>query len=214
MKSYEYILNSSKVIERTRFCQETVTYKVQKDVTQKVSLQELWFLHSALHLMLVNICMKFHEDTLNGFKVTERMRFCLRNCYLQSPKGYNSKSIKTRVMVLAFCTSSNVGKYLFELSWGYLERFLIYRADTTISQNLLISISKGHNSNNTQSRVMVLALCTSSMLLYICVKFHKNISNGFGVTERTWFWTDRRTDDHGKNKMSPNPTGGDINTDS
>ena len=22
--------------------------------------------------MLVNICMKFHEDTLNGFKATER----------------------------------------------------------------------------------------------------------------------------------------------
>ena len=56
-----------------------------------------------------NICVKFHEDTLNGLKVTERTRFCLRNCYLQSSKGHNSKSINTRVMVLAFCTSSNVG---------------------------------------------------------------------------------------------------------
>ena len=26
--------------------------------------------------MLVNICMKFHEDILNGFQVTERTRFC------------------------------------------------------------------------------------------------------------------------------------------
>ena len=43
--------------------------------------------------MLVNICMKFHEDILNGFKVTERTRFCLRNCYLQSSKWHNSKSI-------------------------------------------------------------------------------------------------------------------------
>ena len=59
--------------------------------------------------MLVNICMKFHEDTLNGFKVTEQTRFCLRNCYLQNSKGHNSKSINTRVMVLAFCMSSNVG---------------------------------------------------------------------------------------------------------
>ena len=104
MKFYEYILNSSKVIERTRFVK-----KVQRDVTQKVSIQELWFLRSARRLMLVNICMKFHEDTLNGFKVTERMRFCLRNCYLQSSKGHNSKSINTRVMGLAFCTSSNIG---------------------------------------------------------------------------------------------------------
>ena len=66
--------------------------------------------------MLVNICMKFYEDTLNGFKVTERTRFCLRNCYLQSSKGHNSKSINTRVTVLAVCTSSNVGKYLYEVS--------------------------------------------------------------------------------------------------
>ena len=73
MKFYEYILNSSKVIERTQFCQETATYKVQRDVTQKVSIQQLWLLRSARRLMLVNICMKFHEDILNGFKVTERV---------------------------------------------------------------------------------------------------------------------------------------------
>ena len=51
------------------------------------------------------------------------------------------------------------------------------------------------------------------MWLHICVKFHENISNGFGVTERTLFCdrkTDRQTDDLGKNKMSPNTTGGDI----
>ena len=26
--------------------------------------------------MSVNICMKFHDDILNGFKVTEGTRFC------------------------------------------------------------------------------------------------------------------------------------------
>ena len=46
---------------------------------------------------------------MNGYKVTERTQFCLRNCYLQSSKGHNSKSINTRVVVLAFCMSSNVG---------------------------------------------------------------------------------------------------------
>ena len=66
--------------------------------------------------MLVSICMKFHEDILNGFKVTERTQFCLRNCYLQSSKGHNSKSINTRAMVLVFCTPSNVGKYMYEIS--------------------------------------------------------------------------------------------------
>ena len=39
-------------------------------------MQELWFLRSARRLMLLNMCMKLHEDTLNGFQVTERTRFC------------------------------------------------------------------------------------------------------------------------------------------
>ena len=50
---------------------ETATYKVQRYITQKVSIQELWFLHSVCRLMLVNICMKFHEDILNCFKIKE-----------------------------------------------------------------------------------------------------------------------------------------------
>ena len=56
-----------KLQSRHDFVTETATYKVQRDVIQKVSIQELWFLHSAWRLMLVNICMKFHEDILNGF---------------------------------------------------------------------------------------------------------------------------------------------------
>ena len=56
--------------------------------------------------MMLNTCMKFYEHILNGFKVIElivieQTRFCHRNCYLQSSKGRNSKSINTRVMVLA-----------------------------------------------------------------------------------------------------------------
>ena len=35
-------------------------------------MQELWFLHSACHLMLTDIYMKFGEDSLNGFQVKEQ----------------------------------------------------------------------------------------------------------------------------------------------
>ena len=38
-------------------------------------MQELPFLHSARHLMLIDICMKFREDSFRGFQVTERTRF-------------------------------------------------------------------------------------------------------------------------------------------
>ena len=54
--------------------------------------------------MLIDIYMKFLEDILNRFQVTERTRFCDG----QSSKGNNSKSINARVMVLALCKSSNV----------------------------------------------------------------------------------------------------------
>ena len=37
-------------------------------------MQELWFLHSAYPLMLVDICMKFHDASLYGLKVIERTR--------------------------------------------------------------------------------------------------------------------------------------------
>ena len=32
-------------------------------------MQECWFLHYACHLMLIDIYMKFREDSLNGFQV-------------------------------------------------------------------------------------------------------------------------------------------------
>ena len=41
-------------------------------------MQELWFLCSAGHLMLIDIYLKFSEDSLNSFQVLERTRFCDR----------------------------------------------------------------------------------------------------------------------------------------
>ena len=58
MKFYEHNLKGFKALERTYLSQKLVcTYKVQRDVTQRVSIQELRFLHSACRLMFVNICL-------------------------------------------------------------------------------------------------------------------------------------------------------------
>ena len=38
-------------------------------------MQELPFLHSARRLVLIDICMKFREDCLRGFKDTELTQF-------------------------------------------------------------------------------------------------------------------------------------------
>ena len=37
-------------------------------------MQELWFLCSAHCLMLIDIYMKFHEDSLKGFQIKEWTR--------------------------------------------------------------------------------------------------------------------------------------------
>ena len=76
MKSHEDtgILNGLKVIERTQYCHRNCYLQVQRGIT--LYIQELWFLRSARRLMLVNISVKFHEDILNGFQVTERDRTC------------------------------------------------------------------------------------------------------------------------------------------
>ena len=50
-------------------------HKVQREITPKVSKAELPFLHSARHLMLIDIYIKFPEYGLSGFQVIERIRF-------------------------------------------------------------------------------------------------------------------------------------------
>ena len=53
-----------------------MTDKVPKAITQKALMQELQFLNSACHLILVDICtcMKIHKDSLKTFQVVERTR--------------------------------------------------------------------------------------------------------------------------------------------
>ena len=51
-----------------------MTDKVPKAITQKALIQELQCLNSACHLILVDICMKIHEDSLKTFQVVDRTR--------------------------------------------------------------------------------------------------------------------------------------------
>ena len=84
-------------------------YKLQRDTTKQIHIQELWFLHSACHLLVLNICMKFYEYILNNFKFIEWTQLIeSRNCYLKYSKGCNSKSSNTRVRLLVLCMSRNV----------------------------------------------------------------------------------------------------------
>ena len=72
-------------------------------------MQELPFLHSARRLMLVDICMKFHDASLYGLKVIKWTRWRQDFVKDKVQKGNNSKNINARVTVLALCMSSNAG---------------------------------------------------------------------------------------------------------
>ena len=68
MKFHDASLYSLKVIERTRWRHDFVRDKVQREITHEYKC-ELPFLHSARHLMLIDICMKFCQDSLRVFKL-------------------------------------------------------------------------------------------------------------------------------------------------
>ena len=72
-------------------------------------MQELLFLHSARPLMLVDICMKFHDASLYGLKVIERTRWRQDFVKDKVQREITHKNINARVTFLALCTSSNAG---------------------------------------------------------------------------------------------------------
>ena len=50
-------------------------------------MQEFWFLRFARRLMLIDIYMKFREDSLNGFQVNERTSVIDRQTDAWGKKG-------------------------------------------------------------------------------------------------------------------------------
>ena len=52
-------------------------FSVKGAITPKLGIQNLWFLHSACRLMLVNICVKFQKGSSNNFHVMDRQKFVI-----------------------------------------------------------------------------------------------------------------------------------------
>ena len=61
------------------------TVKFQRETTPKKVL--LWFLWSAHRMIMLYICMTFHDTILNDFQVKEQ----IGNYHCQISKGNNSK---------------------------------------------------------------------------------------------------------------------------
>ena len=56
----------------------TIAHPEQSSGELKSINQELWFLCCVHHLMLIDIYMKFREESLNSFQVIEQTQFCDR----------------------------------------------------------------------------------------------------------------------------------------
>ena len=55
--------------------------QTSKAVTKNIHIHELWFLHSACHLLVINMCMKFYEYTyLEQFQSHRADALLTRNC--------------------------------------------------------------------------------------------------------------------------------------
>ena len=75
MKFYLNSFNGCQLIERT---QNSIAND-QREITQKISKAELWFLCMTHRLIVLYNCMKFHFNSFNGCQVTERTRNSIAN---------------------------------------------------------------------------------------------------------------------------------------
>ena len=62
---------------------EMAIFNIQRAITLKVGQQKLPFMCSACHLMVFNICVKFHENMSSGFKVMEQTRKLITDRHTQ-----------------------------------------------------------------------------------------------------------------------------------
>ena len=93
--------------------------KLEREITLKLLVIELQFLHSALPLMAVYQCIKFHLISFYTFRDMLRTSFLLQKI----KKGSNSLNTGDRVMVFVFCNSPHSPLSVYLVSLNYLQYF-------------------------------------------------------------------------------------------
>ena len=169
-------------------------YNVQRAITPNVGQPELWFLCYSRLLMMFYICMGFHENISNGLQLTERT-------WVHSGNGYVQRAITPKVgkQIYGLCVL-HVVSWCFTFVWSFvkilrtvsvMERARIHGRNGYVQRQITPKIG--------QPELQFICSARRLMVLYICVKFCENISNGIRVME--WIrnyeaLTDRRTFRH------------------
>ena len=80
--------NGCQVTERTR----NSIANDQREITPKFYKAELWFLCMTHRLIVLNNCMSFHLNSLNGCQITERTRKSIANDQREITPKYPKQS--------------------------------------------------------------------------------------------------------------------------
>ena len=140
--------------------------------------------------MVLYICEKFHENTSNGFQLTEWTQVHARNVYVQCSKVNNSKSRQTRVKVQELCSSSHQALNF----WCVKFHQNIWKGFQMTKQTLVHG-RNGYFQYDVQRAVTpaVVNYSYGSCVLHVdswCFTFvntfHENILKGFQLTEQIW----------------------------
>ena len=127
--------------------------------------------------MMLYISMKFHENVLNCFRVTERTR----NYHCRISKGNNSKTIQTRVTVLVYCKSSDDVYFSKRFHENILKGFQVMeRHEMTI-----VKFQREITTKLYRHEIQFSCSARCLMMLYISMMIYDNILHGFQVIEQT-----------------------------
>ena len=103
--------------------------KLEGEITLKLLVIEIPFLHSALPLTAVYQCIKFHLIPFYTFQ-----RYAPDKLFTAKiKKGSNSINTGYSVMVLAFCNSPHGPLLVYQVSLNYLQYFYRYALDKSVT---------------------------------------------------------------------------------
>ena len=168
-------------------------FNVQGEITPKVGKPELPFMCPISRLLVLYICVKFHENI-------ERTQVHSRNGYFQyllCSKGCNSKSMLTRVTVFVFCMLSPGALHLRNLIIISQTVFNLQSRREHMVEMAMFNVQRAITPKVDKTALRFISSACRLIMLYICVKFHENISDGIRVMKRTRMM-DAQMDGHTK----------------
>ena len=149
----------------------------QREITPKLSEAELWCFCMTHHLIVLYNCMKFHLNSFNGCKLTERTRNSIANDQREiTPKISKAElwfmCMTHRLIVLYNCTKFHLNNFN---GCQLTER----------TRNSIANDQREITPKISKAELWFLCMTHRLIVLYNCTKFHLNNFNGCQLTERT-----------------------------